>query len=492
MLQYIKKYPFFVITIPLFFILHGFLENFGFITIREGLLLAAVYCSGAVLLYLLLLVFFRNAGRAGLVAAYLLVASLFFGACQDFLTLHAGPMGKYSVLLSLLLLLFIVVIWAVRKSTRLSRPILLLNLVFITCTALDAVLLAASFIHPPPDKLSVAAIPAILSQPITGAKPDIYYLIFDEYASSLSLRQCYGYQNDLDAWLQHKGFRVQANSASNYNYTQASVASMLNLSYINGIKDSSFFTIKDMNHCMALIRENEVIKFLSRNGYDIINCSTFDLAGNPAPVSEILLPVKTRLITANTLWERVYKDLGWVLVMGKFEIKWLSDRRLYQSRENDLRLLDMIKKQSSIRAPHPVFVFGHIYMPHEPFYCDKNGRLKDRKTISGEANLPASAYLDYLTYTNTVIKQLIDTIQQNTRGQAAIILMGDHGFRQDILKNIPRNYQDMNAVYFPARDYHLWQDSITCVNQFRITFNTLFHSSIPLLKDSTIFLNGKQ
>ena len=49
-------------------------------------------------------------------------------------------------------------------------------------------------------------------------------------------------------------------------------------------------------------------------------------------------------------------------------------------------------------------------------------------------------------------------------------------------------YKNLNAVYFPDKDYQLMTDSIGGVNQFRVIFNTLFKQNMPLLKDSTIFL----
>jgi hypothetical protein len=101
-----------------------------------------------------------------------------------------------------------------------------------------------------------------------------------------------------------------------------------------------------------------------------------------------------------------------------------------------------------------------------------------------------NAYLEYLQYSNTQIRSLIDTIQANTAGKAVIILMGDHGFRQRMSENMPRNFQAMNAVYLPEKNYHLLYDSISGVNQFRVLFNIIFQQSFPLLKDSSVFLRA--
>jgi len=84
---------------------------------------------------------------------------------------------------------------------------------------------------------------------------------------------------------------------------------------------------------------------------------------------------------------------------------------------------------------------------------------------------------------------LIDTIQKNTDREAVIIVMGDHGFRgRTGNQDLPKKYQNLNAVFLPGADYHLFYDSISGVNQFKVLFNTISNQSIPLQKDSTVFL----
>ena len=48
------------------------------------------------------------------------------------------------------------------------------------------------------------------------------------------------------------------------------------------------------------------------------------------------------------------------------------------------------------------------------------------------------------------------------------------------------NFSEFDLLNSPAVKTGL----ISGINQFKIVLNTLFHQSIPLLKDSTIFLTG--
>jgi hypothetical protein len=236
------------------------------------------------------------------------------------------------------------------------------------------------------------------------------------------------------------------------------------------------------------IRDNELIDFLQRQGYEIVNCSGFDLHGNPSPVNESLLPIKTRLITEQTLYSRVLRDLGYHF------LPYISfpplEKQLYQSLENDNRLIALLEAASSQKRG-PRFIYGHFNFPHPPYYYGKHG-LKRRVTAfyaaTDEDNV--QDYLDYLEYTNRRAVEIVRTIKKNTRGNAVIILMGDHGLRYNSEMPSTPLYQveNQNAVYFPGKDYHLFYDSISGVNEFRVVLNSLFNQHLPLLKDSTVDL----
>jgi hypothetical protein len=69
--------------------------------------------------------------------------------------------------------------------------------------------------------------------------------------------------------------------------------------------------------------------------------------------------------------------------------------------------------------------------------------------------------------------------------------MGDHGYRCPSYLIMTKNiFANQNAIYFPDQDYHLLYDSISNVNLPRIILNKYFNLSIPLLKDSSIFINN--
>jgi len=216
------------------------------------------------------------------------------------------------------------------------------------------------------------------------------------------------------------------------------------------------------------------------------------MAGNPSPVNQDFLPLKARLITDRTLWGRVKRDILWNVFYGKFEIKWLTKNAEYIYNENNNKLINLVKKESSGKSNTPRFIYAHYNMPHPPYYFDKDGNAIEKNKLGHAYDKDKNLYLGYVGYTNTKIQELVNTILNNSKGEAVIIIMGDHGFRND--NNMPHHVflQNQNAVYLPGKNYNLFYDSITGVNQFRVLINTLFKQNTALLKDSTSFLKDVQ
>ena len=72
----LQTIPFFVFLLPVFFVLHGYRENLGYIHPGDAILLAAFYLTCAAIVFGLTYLFYRHVARAALAATFLL--DLFF------------------------------------------------------------------------------------------------------------------------------------------------------------------------------------------------------------------------------------------------------------------------------------------------------------------------------------------------------------------------------------------------------------------------------
>jgi len=487
-----RQTPLFLVLLPVFFVLHGFVENFNAIGLSDCLLLIALYTGAALVIYGIFFQFYRSPAKAALLSAFCMAFFLFFGALHDLFRQHSIFLHKYSILLPLFLVALVALIVYLRKHGPFPRLIFFLNMLLLLYTLIDSGLLVKKALATSAGPQAAYSATAHHYQPCDGCpRPDIYFLLFDEYSGNKALRELYQYDNSaLDSFFLGEQFRVQHNSRSNYYFTPFSMASILNFSYLQAIPDGGRISADDQINILDSIRKCEVVNFLRARGYRILNYSFFDLPGHPASFDQGFIPVKTRLITNRTLLHYLERDLQnsiWAGLWGKADFR---KKRITEAFEGNIGALARTMEESRKSAADPRFVYLHVFLPHFPYLFDSLQRKKDPEVVARQMNEgEIEPYLAYLPYTNARIRELITTIKKNTDGKAVIVFMSDHGFRDSRRPGYrPYFFQNQNAVYFPDKDYHLLYDSISAVNEFRVVFNKLFRQDLPLLKDSVIYL----
>lgn len=491
-----RNRPWFVLLLPLFFVLHGFVENYGFISLADTSSLLWVYGLASIVTYVICYLVFRNAVKAGLMTVALMAFYLFFGAIYDFLKFKIGIrlFYKYTFLLPFFLVLLLVVFIALKRSKKpWLRMAVFLNALFLILILFDVVSLGWKIFSPSNNRMTTYGFARqhTYTIPDTCKKPDIYLLLFDEYSASWVLRDRYNFHNEIDSFLTANKFRVLTNSRGNYNYTPFSMSAMLNMKYIEELDFSTGVSRLDYFSCFNLIRDNEVIKLLGTNGYDIINESIFDLAGNPSHIHQTLLPLKTRMITEGTLLPRLYRDFEWIFINYHLLPASLHKDFMFHGRTTNTNSLKAVREASAVKYERPVFVYGHFEVPHRPIYFNRYGQQNPDTMVKRMEDDPRPEYyLENVRYANLEIKKLVSAIMKNTDSSAVIIVASDHGYRYGT--NIDHYFRSLNAVYLPSQEYGGFYDSITNVNEFRVLFNTLFDQRFPLLKDSTYYLMDKR
>lgn len=496
MYRFLARYPLYLILLPVFFVLHGFVENLGFIEIKEAVILLFSYfvLTGSIALYSYF--FFRNWNRSCLITTLWMSFFFFFGAIHEFMKEHSPIrfFTRYSFLLTGAIILMIALFIYFKKSTKpFQRFSIYLNVLLLVYIGVDAGTWLWKKNRNDDRRLSVYKFAKEQELPFcdTCTKPDIFFLLFDEYSNPGSLLEQYGYHNPIDSLLTARGFHFQSHSRSNYNFTAFSMSSILNMTYIDGLKDPRAVTAEDYANCNILIRDNRLIRFLDQQGYEIVNYSVFDLAGNPSMVDQSFLPLKTKLISDRTLFSRLNKDIGWLL-MTRWPFNMLESNSIRRHRLNNELFAKKVKEEAARKSDKPRFVYGHFYMPHAPFFYNSKNELKDESTIYNEfVNPKAPYYLDYIPHSNKELLSIVDTIRAKSPN-AAIIIMSDHGFREKDGKNYPQFFRNLNAVYFPDGDYRGLYDSISAVNQFRVILNKYYPGSFQTVADSTVLLIDKK
>jgi hypothetical protein len=358
-----------------------------------------------------------------------------------------------------------------------------------------------------------------------GARPNIYYLVFDRYASNETLASVYNFDNqDMMSFLDEQGFTTRQNSYANYPFTPQSVSSTLQMSYHTSLgrqfkNDArgfqTAFPYRDM------LNDSLVAETLKKDGYDYNQVSSWwDFTrNNPTADNEPSRSFRLRLFGL-TFWQTdMQRDIVNKSVLSPWLLKGMTigntaifkyDRD-YNPAENfgvQMMALKSIADRAA-KQQKPQFTFGHILSPHDPYVFNADG---SPTTISQNRDDDGAdetvKYATQLNYVNTQFKQLLAHLRAKDPG-AVIIVQSDEGPypKQFRGKLTPTHYYDpkdlplpqlkqkfgiIASYYLPGEQGRAAAQSInSSVNTFRVVFSHYLGYDLPLLPDCQFTAGNK-
>ena len=330
---------------------------------------------------------------------------------------------------------------------------------------------------------------------ITNEKlPDIYYIILDAYGREDTLKNIYNYDNsNFISFLEDKGFYVAKKSQANYNQTFLSMASSLNINYIDDLVENIDTQSSDRAILKKILKENITQKYLKERGYFITSFPSQWEGIYKNTQADLTI---TTNLKQNNFDAMLIKKTPLVLFLPAIQIK---DLAIYTN--NVLGQIPAIAK-----IDKPTFSYIHILAPHTPFLFEADGQIAN--SISGcmegtdgshyFASCPGiekyqKKYIAQLAYINQKIENIINELLEKSDIPPIIILQADHGpgsmldWDSAENTNLPERFQILNAYYVPEQNKKMLYSSISPVNSFRIIFNYLFQDNLPLLEDRHFF-----
>jgi len=321
--------------------------------------------------------------------------------------------------------------------------------------------------------------------------PDIYYIILDGFSRSDTLLRLYDldnskFINDLRSY----GFYVADNSNANYTQTRTSLASSLNMIYLDEVSEMldtnpsrvfpAYYMISNSTvESQLRILDYETVAFRSEAGFlDFIDWDEY--------YAPVLVP--------NNYIQTFMSSTAISVFVDSLRYKW-HDSLLNYNFEKIPQAGAKVGSQ---------FVFAHFYSPHPPFVYDKNGSIVHRNLIYSTVDAThlkvlfsdqdffayyKEGYKNQIIYLQKNLLSLVENIKKNSTQPFVIILQGDHGsgmfFDHDNLENsdIKERLGILNAIYFSDEDYQNLYPEISPVNTFRVIFSQYFGMNFPLLED---------
>jgi hypothetical protein len=536
--------------LALFPILSLWSHNVTQVSMSETLMPAALVLGLTVLLFCLSAFIFRDGPSAGILASGTLMMVFAYGPAVDVMRhwwqLPPLVRNRPSALL-IWTAVFLVGMYALMKSRRrwpgLTR---LLNIVAAAVVALPLIHIGTYKLTTQigrPETPSSQDLKTTLDAPAAGdlshagPRPDIYYIILDRYARADILEGVYGFDNsEFLTGLSQRGFYVASESRANYLKTAHSLASSLNMEFLDDLKTTVGETSSDWLPIYSKLRDYKVWRFLKSRGYQYIHVGSWwaptsknkhaDLNVNLHSLSEF-----SRVLHQTTMLYPLGANLGAVYLHDVYREQWK-------------RILYELEKLAEIpKIKEPTFVFAHFLIPHDPYVFDRDGRFLTREEARKRSR--TQNYINQLIFTNHKIAELIDNLLSNSEQPPIIVLQSDEGpfpiryeldeknfdWRQATAAELTEKFGILSAYYLPPlerrqagepasranEEVNGWKgegvkrwspphpgppaspllrssgfdphralySSITPVNSFRLIFNLYFNADFKLLPDES-------
>ena len=504
--KFIILHPILIALFPVFLVYY---QNIHLLLL-DGLILPILFIlSIAIALWYVIKIILKNTIKSALLSSF--YTFLFFSYGHIFIVIQSNLATEFFISVHVILLVsytvFVVIgtYYVVKTNRRLNNLTTIANAMSITALVFVFFSIGIYNFENIYNNFQVEdSNPIVLGNDFKKT-PDIYYIVVDEYAPLRTLEKFYDYNNsDFIKFLEEKGFYVTKNSHSNYAQTSTSLASTLNMKYLNYLSEIIENESKDHGILYQMLDNNLVMRNFKSAGYQVYNISSGAWNTGSVNIADEHLCSKNQNIDYRTLYQ-----LKQISVLRAFDIfiKEPTSRIFHQQhRDTILCQFGEITKIKQI-TEEPVFVFMHVLTPHEPFVFGPNGEEVDYKyTLGPNVETPfgptykfgltpseeIKAYRDQVIYVTKILRQTIDNLLENSDNPPIIIIQSDtgpFGSFADMAKEVHHvsRISIFNAYYFPNKEYNLLYDDVTPVNSFRIVFDSQFQTNYGLLEDKSFF-----
>ena len=454
------------------------------------------------LLSLFFLFFYKNWDRAGFVTSLFLFMFFYYGYSYKFpdqVKILDLPVSKHIIIL-FFWIIFLVIVNSKFVWNRV-RPQVITN--YLNLTA------AISMIFPL--RIIIISIFLMSQDPLNGwilppyptpihlqssATPDIYYIVLDGYARSDVLQEIYSFDNtELIQFLEGHGFQVADKSQSNYSQTGLSLASSLNLEYLDNLSFAANLS-QNRSPLKEMIANSRVRNLLADRGYKMIAFSTGYMLSTVHHADIYFDSTEG----APTIFEALLLSTSAFQALVDLDILKSPIPGYDTHRKNILYNFEQLEKIPEIEGPK--FVFTHIIAPHPPFVFDENGHsinpnypytLGDGNSIPLTDEEYKKGYSAQLNFINQLVMETVSKLLDKSSIPPIIIIQADHGpgaylnnesYQESCLKE---RFSILNAIYYPYGEMTDFYEAITPVNTFRVVFDAYFNTNLGLLEDRNYY-----
>ena len=513
-MAWLKKYslnwpaPFYVLLLAAFPVLYLYAYNISEMNFGQALLPLAICVAGAFLLWALLTLLLRDGRKAGISVALFLLFFFSYGRIYELLNTWDVFVPKHAYLLSIMLFLWGYCVYFISRAKRDFRTTTsLLNAIAVVLIFINIANISIYQITKPKLTASEPVKAASAADNVTGAaqtRPDIYFIILDEYSHPDTMKEYYNYDNSqFMKSLEDAGFFIAYKSRTRSLWTPQAISQVLNMEYLtpgwiwdgkNKDKDYGYvelpFTKGDYpgdppwsEPNYRRYAYNKVAELLKAKGYKYVYFGNqVDEGRWESYMKDAADLYYNYYQSTSTPWISEFQRILWKTTMlNPFYYRLVGSQYETSYSRCVLNTLAHLKAMPSLDSPK--FVFAHIYCPHAPLVFGPNGEYID--PINWENLKDKEFQLGQYIFISREIKKVVDEILEKSKTPPIIVLQSDHSYRSHLTRGIGSEEwrKILNAQYLPDGGKERLYDSVSPVNTFRLIFNYYFGTSYPLLED---------
>ncbi|MCL4390314.1 MAG: LTA synthase family protein [Patescibacteria group bacterium] len=452
-----------------------FLTNINLLSLSEIIPPLLTFGLGAVIVCALFLLFSKNKTKAAVACSLCAVAFFSYGLVHEW----SGAA----------LLVVLVLIWRTKRDLAPVARVLFAAAVIITLIsflriAVFQIQRTTKTNNPSPLVLPAVATPAKL--------PDIYYIVPEDYSSAAVMAKYFSTDiSDFLGFLTDNGFFVASQSASNYPKSFLSIASTLNMEYLDYL--SKYKNSSDQTIATPLIEDNNVMRFLRGQGYKYYQMGSWwdPTKVNPFADDNFVLEDANNAGVDELTYTALEGTMVRPILNRIFPQALITD----SNKDKRRRILYQFDKLPDvIDLPGPKFVFLHVIAPHGPYVFDQDCKFIGAAIVNAQPE--TKSYGDQAHCINLKLENAINQIISGSATPPVILLQTDEGApflggmvspadnwktaSPDLLKE---KFPIIAAYYLPGIKATGLYPAITPVNSFRLILNDYFHTNFPLLPD---------
>lgn len=453
------------------------------------LLVLGAMLLGALAVFGLCWMLLHDRVRAAIATTFIVILFATFGHVANILEIDAGSLNETGLLIAwgLFAVTGVLLVRGVHRPERATR---LLNLIASVLVGMNLVPLVPGLARSgtlPTARWNIE--PVAVDMHAIGPARDVYYLIFDRYGGSRTLADLYGFNNSafLDT-LRSNGFSVVDDALANYPQTTHSLASSLNMTYLDDLAQEIGPDEEDWQPLNSSFRNPTVARAFRALGYRCEQIGSWwpvTWADATADRNFIYggVPEFEQVFLDSTLLPAISMQLG----ITSLDL----DRQAYERVAFQVNSLRTIAREEG-----PTFTFAHFLLPHPPYVFQPNGTY----VPSDRGRSIEESYVEQLRYTNSLIVSIVSTLMAAPGPQPIIVLQSDEGPHPPELDNgtiakvdwanandleLGRKLRILNAYYLPGLSDDPVYAQITPVNTFRVILDAYYGGELPLLPDRT-------